>query len=470
MANGEAHSLFSASGADAWSVCPGKPAMEVGRKTTSEYADEGTAAHTLASWVMADRIDGGSRTARDWMGEKIVVRNWDQKSETEVRRTYTVDSDMAEHVDTYVDRFMLMANAANAERFCEQRVHYHEHLGVEKALAWGTSDGVALIFDTAHGDELQVHDLKYGRGVLVEADTMQLKLYAVGALWEFGHLADIRRVRLVIHQPRKEWVDELVLDVDELLVAVAELRDAVPRVVAAMAIAEKLRAAGYPPEQVAEALYLEGYLATSDKGCRFCDAKAICPAMINDVGTVLSGREKVRPEDFADLTIDSPEDVRKAGGNYLVAAYHMAERAEAFFHAVRAEIDRRVLLNGEQFDGIKVVAGKKGRREWTDAGEAEALAASAPAPIRALLYKTVLQTPTQILDKALKTSPVWAMKFASLVTQREGKPAVVPHSDARPAISHRAVKEDFENLDEVEPQPARGPGAAAGRDRHPFRD
>lgn len=469
----DAHSLFSASGADGWSVCTGKPAMEEGRKTSSSFADEGTAAHTLASRVMADRIDGGTATARDFLGEKIHVKARDGGK----GRTFTVSAEMAEHVDDYVDRFFLYASATYAELFCEQRVHYHTYLGVAEELAFGTGDGIALLFDQPElewegqtypaGDELQLHDLKYGAGVQVDADTLQLKLYGAGALYEYGHLANVTRVRLVIHQPRKDHLDELVLTTAELLAVIAKLKPAVPKVWAAFAQAKILRLAGKSDLEVGHELHASGYLKPSDKGCRFCDAKAVCPAVIAEVGEAVSGK-RISPEEFEDLTVDGAEEAREYGGNYLAAAYLRLDLIDGWMKAVRAEIDRRVLIKGERFDVCKVVPGKRGARQYADQGEAEAVVRRLPEPVRKLLYKQTLLTPTQA-EKALKNCPDAWTKLQPLIVQSEGKPAVVPLSDRRAAMSHKALVHDFEDLT-AEEQPAPRLGAPAGRDRHPFRD
>jgi hypothetical protein len=130
---------------------------------------------------------------------------------------------------------------------------------------------------------------------------------------------------------------------------------------------------------------------------------------------------------------------------------------------VLAEIDRRVLLKGESFPGVKVVAGKKGNKAWIDEGAAEAWARE-KAPN--MLFRTELITPTQAMDKLKKQDPALLVELASLYTQAEGKPAVVPESDSRPAISHRAQVDDF--ADETQPAVT---GAAAGQaPKHPFRD
>lgn len=58
--------------------------------------------------------------------------------------------------------------------------------------------------------ELQVHNLKFGRGVKVTAENnKQLQLYALGALEQFSVLQDFETVRMFIPQPRigkeSEW-------------------------------------------------------------------------------------------------------------------------------------------------------------------------------------------------------------------------------------------------------------------------
>lgn len=456
MSEDAEHSLFSASGAPGWIPCNGKPALERGRKTSSSFADEGTAAHTLASWVMEDRIEGGTKTAADFLGQRIHVKN--------NPKPFTVGQEMADAVDLYVDRFMAMTQGRNTVRMCEQRVHYHEHLGVDKRLAWGTSDGVAIV--SGARDELQVHDYKHGKGVLVDAeDNDQLRLYALGALWQFEALGDIERVRVCIHQPRKEWFSEEVLDVRELRAWAAIPRAAAPKVLAAWVMAEKFRddnpAAG--PEALAEELHAKGFLKVSDKGCRFCDAKAICPALRDTVGETLTGRAVA--SDFDDLTVDTPEDVKDYGGNYLANALAAAPMVEQWLAAIRAEADRRILVQGHTIPGFKVVEGRQGPRKWIDAAEVELhVKTNVPPAIRPLFYKQSLDSPTQMENK-LKASPQTWAAIQDLITRTDGKKAVVPVSDSRPASTGKAVIDDFEDMTE-QPEPA---GVSSGRAQHPFR-
>lgn len=475
----EAHSEFSASGASGWSSCYGKPALEEGRKTTSSYADEGTAAHTLASWVMEARFEGRADvTAETYRGKKITVPSRNPKVKP---RVFTVGDEMIENVDSYVDTFMAIANRKGAERFCEVRVHYHDYLGLPKAKAWGTSDAVAIVFDAPAiydeeteellfpaGDELVVDDLKYGKGVRVDAEgNPQPRLYALGALYEFGHLANITRVRILIHQPRLEHLSEEIISVKDLeRWAREEMRPAVPRVLQAFEFARSMRDEGVSDMELGKLMHERGFLRPSEKACLFCDGAAVCGALIAQVSEGVSGKVATA-DDFDDLTVDTPKDVHEYGGNYLAHAYSILPLLEIFAKAVRAEIARRVLVKGERIEGVKVVAGKKGAREFIDEAEVEAfILTKVPQAIRQLLFKRKMLTPTQ-MGEALKHHPVYWAMLQKHITSPSGKPAVVPLSDRRKAISHTALKDDFDDLTaEDEPAPF---GVGAGHEAHPFR-
>lgn len=459
MADDGEHSLFSASGADGWSVCWGKPAMEEGRKASTNYADEGTAAHDLAARVLGDRIKGGDDTAAAHLGEKITVKR-DGGS-----RTFTVSAEMAEHVDDYVDRCMLLSDGALA-RGVEQRVSYHTHLGVQASLAFGTTDFWALMPD----GRLIIVDLKYGAGVTVYADGFQGRLYAAGSMWELDYLGDVTRVNIAIIQPRKEWFDEIELDAEVLVAEVAQLRAAVPHVLEAISLAREWREAGASDLEVGAKLGELNYLKSSDKACRFCDAKAVCPVKIGDVTEAFAGRRSTAA-DFEDLTantvtVDGREQVAEYGANFLAFAASRLAAIDEWTKAVRAEIDRRVLIKGEKIDGFKVVAGKRGARKWTD--ETDVLMhiqAKVPKEHHPLLFKQDLKTPTQ-LEKALKNNPDTWQGLQAFITQDEGKPSVVPETDTRAAIQHKALAHDFEDLTQ---QPAADGRAAVRTEQHPFR-
>ena len=107
-------------------------------------------------------------------------------------------------------------------------------------------------------------------------------------------------------------------------------------------------------------------------------------------------------------------------------------------NGVRAEMERR-LLSGQEITGWKVVQGKKGNRAWNDQQEAE----NWLVPLlgeRAFVKKLVSPTQAEQLLKKDFIKP-----RASLVTQSEGKPAVVPITDKRPVLS---LSCDFQPVEE----------------------
>jgi len=470
VAEADEHSLFSASGAAGWTNCPGRPALEAGRKTSNDFADSGTASHMLAEMVIQDRLAGGSKTAADFIGLKINVKG---------RKTYTVDSDRAERVDTYVDTLMSYAQGPSVEVMAEQRVHYHTYLGVDKALAWGTSDGVVIIWGAPEvlsdvdgegwfppGDELQVHDLKDGQRRVEAQNNAQLRLYALGTLWQFEDLADFTRVRMVIHQPRLDHVSEELISVADLKAWAKQLPAVAPAVLDAYNTALSMRTEGRTDLEVGQALDAVGLLRVTETGCAFCDACAVCPPKIGNATEAFSGK-RAAPEDFDDLTVDGPAEIKDYGSNYLARAYALADDVEQWLKSIRAEMAHRVLNKGETFDGVGVYMGKQGNREFRDKGEAELFVKTkVPAPIRALCYETKLKSPAQ-LEKALKTSPVTWASLQGLIWRAPGKPHIAPLDPTRKQISHKASAEDFEDLS-AEDQPAerRGP---AGHAKHPFR-
>ena len=81
---------------------------------------------------------------------------------------------MVEAVGHYVETVWTLAEGN--ELMVEQRVDFSHIVGVENSF--GTADAVVIV-----GNELQIHDLKYGRGVQVDAEqNEQLQLYA-SARW-----------------------------------------------------------------------------------------------------------------------------------------------------------------------------------------------------------------------------------------------------------------------------------------------
>ena len=273
---GTKHARLSASGAHRWMTCPGSLALEETLPpSTSSYAEEGTAAHELAERALKAKNPSVDR----------VYELQGQYAEN----GYEFTAEMCDFVAVFVNN--ILDYAEGNYMHVEQRVSF-DHV---VPGGFGTND-VSIL--TRDGLELQVHDLKFGRGVQVDAeDNKQLMLYALGALKLHDPEGFVERVRLIIHQPRRfhlsEWeisnqptiaeIEKEILQIPSpLFNFTIEAKEAAQK---AIDIADN----GAPPEY-----------KPSEKACKFCRAKAICPALAE---TALEAVD-IRFEDLTQLNIE----------------------------------------------------------------------------------------------------------------------------------------------------------------------
>ena len=378
-----AHAQLSPSAASRWMSCPGSVALcKDLPEDRSDYADEGTDAHQLAATCLQTGAD-----AKKYLGLRM-------------EKGHIVSQEMALAVQDYVDYVRGVVAATNGTLMVEQRLPITAITG--EADAHGTSDVVILA-----GKECIVVDLKYGRGVPVAADNNpQLQIYALAALNEFGLAEDFERVRMVIHQPRLGAVSEWTQTVEEMKEFETEVAEA-----------------------AAHTLLPNALLNPTEKGCKFCKAKATCPALRAEA---MDAFETVDP--------------LSAGEDELADAMGKADMIESWLKAIRAEVETR-LLAGVPVPGYKIVQGKKGNRAWTDKAEAEALLKAMRVP-HDQMYDYSVISPTSA-DKLAKANVIGSRqwpKVQALITQSEGKPSVAPESDKRPALVMSAVASDFDDM------------------------
>lgn len=443
----KAHAVLGPSSAKRWSSCPGSVVLCEGRADSAGYhAKWGTAAHELAA-IMLEPWSGEELTA------DLIQGVFDLNAESYLGRVFTVegedfevDGDMATCVNDYINYLTTLIDPGDI-LLVEQELPI-EHITGEKG-ATGTGD--AVIIKTA-AKQIVAADLKTGRGVTVYAeDNPQCTMYTDGAIYAYeplyGPFDGWERVNAII-QPRIEHYDvEYVSEVKHLS-RIGALQFAAERV-------DGARVAAVLCDPLSDEGWIGEYLDPGPAQCKFCDAKAICPALRGEVSGALSSTAPADRDDFPDLSLPkqaaaaTPSENTDAGA--LSEALRAADLVEAWLKAVREEGFRRAMA-GDDVPGFKLVMGKRGNRAWTDADAAEETMKTARLKVDEMYDRKLISVTTA--EKLLKGRPkVWG-KLAGLIGQSEGKPSLAPESDPRPRYNPVvATAEDFPELgeDEVDP-------------------
>ena len=222
-----AHAKLSASGSARWLNCPGSVNAEKGVKEKSSFfAQEGTAAHALAEYCLVNHVSARSQLGNIFEG-------------------FEVTSDMTDHVQNYVDYVLQF----EGQHMYEVRVDFSPWV----PEGFGTCDAM-IIGDSR---KLRVIDLKYGKGIRVDAeDNTQAMLYGLGAYEDFGHIYDIDSIVITIHQPRLDHVSEWEITVTDLLAWGEEVKS-----------------------KAADCFKDDAPREPSEKACQWCKAKPTCPAL-----------------------------------------------------------------------------------------------------------------------------------------------------------------------------------------------
>jgi len=263
-----------------------------------------------------------------------------------------------------------------------------------------------------------------------------LQIYALAALGEFEFLGDFKRVRMVIVQPRLDHVSEWDLTIE----GERSLRTFEKAVKARAEVA--LQFVRKPTDQVQA-----DDLNPGDKQCRFCRAKATCPALTKHVLSTVA-------DDFVDVSKPVAPQLAHINertfdnanlGNLLGAV----DLIEGWCKAIRAKAEAE-LLAGNPVPGFKLVEGRRGARRWSNEGDVEETMKSMRLKLEEM-YDFTLISPTtaEKLHKAGTIGPRQWPRLQSLITQNEGKPSVAPATDKRPALVIQATADEFSNVAET---------------------
>lgn len=403
--------------------CPGSLVLEADYPdSSSAFADWGTVAHDLAAKALTqgDALLELSKGMHATVEDKGVVIYRHEAGE----KSHAVDDEMLLCVRTYVADVRQAAEGGTL--LVEQRLSFSQFVDVPDQF--GTSDAVILSPLEDGTFELQVRDLKGGKGVKVHAEeNKQLLLYALGAYGEYSLIYDISRIRVAIHQPRLNHTSEWTCTVEELLAFADEANAAARAVEAALAAANG--------ETGAE---LIDFLHPSTDACRWCRAKPGCPKLRDAALTEVFG-------DFDDLDTLTADHTRVPADDELATVYSKLDLIEGWISAVR-ERAFTVLQSGGTLPGYKLVLGKGGARRWADEEQAEAALKSMHLKVDEMYSKKVI-SPTQAERLLAKESPRRWKKLLPLIVLPVGNETIAPESDPRPAVVHeKQIAEDFDDL------------------------
>lgn len=383
----EVHARVSASAAHRWMACPGSVKLgETYPNGSSIYADEGTIAHLMAEGLISKDAP-------------VAGAAYDKAKEFYAKHPELNGSadEMKEYLEPYVD-FVFetfheeLHKDEAAELMTEQRVDFTDYV----PDGFGTSDVVIV-----RNGHLHIIDLKYGKGVQVEAEhNPQLRLYALGALDRFDMVYDIETVTMTIYQPRLDHVSSDTLSAGFL---------------------KKWGEYEVKPK-AEEAMYSKKPSMAAGDHCKFCPARYDCKVRAEHYTALKAYKEKL---------ILTPEDIAEV--------LKQVDGLVSFADDIKSSALSKA-LEGEEIPGYKVVEGRSNRK-YSGSEEQVVSQATGAGYDEALLYERKLLG-ISAMEKMMGKKQ-FAEVLGGLVEKPQGKPTLVPESDKRPAITRNSAAEDF---------------------------
>lgn len=375
------HALLSASSSSRWLACPPSAvANEAYPNQDTAFTQEGTIAHEVAEIIARARLNGISNPLETAL-ESLLPKGHTKE--------------MIDCAQAYADYIEEQKKSNDATVLLEQRVDFSEWV----PEGFGTCDCIIIQDDT-----LTIIDYKYGQGVMVSAENnSQLKLYALGAMHDYGDLLGVTKVEMHIFQPRLNNISVDSMTVEELM----KWATKTVKPTAEKAIKGKGK---YSPGE----------------HCRFCQHAGRCRSLTRVCTEYISthgmrvGLPVLAPHEVADIL-----------------------RMEALISLWLKKVKEQALttlMNGEELPGYKLVEGKLGNRKWTD--EQAVIAKLNPIYHPEQYTETRLLSPSQ-MDRAIGKKKVVEL-LEDLIERAPGAPTIAPVTDKRPAYNRLAeAQEDF---------------------------
>lgn len=390
------HALLSASGAKRWLSCTPSARLEekaVDKSGDSIYAQEGTLAHELSDIELHRKWKPELMPTRTYNAQKKKLRNaviklldenaWKEMVREVAKYTDQVSEKYAEVLKEHPDAILIL----------EERLDYSHVVpqGFGTGDAMIVADGIIFIFD-----------LKYGRGISVEAKSNpQMMLYALGALREQELVYDIERVNMNIIQPRLNNYSSWECSVGYL----TKWADTVVR------------------PKAEEAFAGEGEKEAGD-WCKFCKVAVFCRKLADH-------NLELARHDFKaaqDLTLEEMSDIMLR-----------ADMLTDWLASIKKHLQKEALA-GKTIPMHKLVLGKSNRK-WVDEAKVKKLLTEEGFKEDEYL-KVSLEGIPKI--ERLVGKEDFDDKFAGTWEKPQGAPTLVHISDKRQPYGLASAKADFE--------------------------
>lgn len=365
------HSVLAPSSAHRWLVCTPSARLEEHIKSSSTYAEEGSLAHSMAETALK------FNTSAD---------NPSTIGHFQLNPLYS--SEMPHEVGKYVE-YVNDITTDTAQRFIEVKLDMSFIAPNHK----GTADAIVI-----NNDMLSIVDLKYGKGVRVDAENNpQQMLYAVAALNMLDIVYDINKVNLCIHQPRLNHISEWQISVSDLRKWVTET-----------------------VKPAADRAYKGEGSPIAGEHCKFCKVKGNCRALAEHNIRLAEYNFKAAPL----LSNSEIANILKQ----LPIFKDWATSVEDYAYAQ--------LMDGKSVIGFKLVEGRGKRVITNQNGLIEALHKAG--------YKDTEIHKTELLGLTALESMIGKKQFSiisnSFIERVKGSPTIALETDLRPEYSESIFK------------------------------
>jgi len=339
------HAVWSASSTAANWTCAGRMAMVSisPDDKKSIYAAEGTAAHEVAEKAMRGDLD-----CSKFLGEVYSIDGFDVE----------VTEELARSAQTYVHYVASQTDVAAGSVLLIEERHSLAQLN-PPFDAGGTCDATII---KPHLGEIEVVDLKNGRGIVEVNGNKQTRTYALLALLNAPKdlVNQIDQVKVTIVQPRAPHKDGRIrsetFHIAELIEWTSELLKAMDRSALALEAFNMINGSRTMFDEWASKVLTPG-------NCTFCPALGICPAVRKKA---LSVAPEIAKTWFEDTTLETPpmlsNTVPALSPEELSHILDGIDALEDWAKAVRAAA-HSLAEGGTTIPGYKLVE-KVGNRKW----------------------------------------------------------------------------------------------------------